>query len=341
VSMPDAPVEHDGGQLLQNADAEPGEQTVDAAGVVVWREARPSRGAPPALEVLLVHSARNDEWGWPKGKREAGEPLPVCAVREVAEETGTQVVLGRALPQTTYPIPEGGQKVVHYWTGHVVRNQAPTAGVEEIDEIRWLPAQHAGELLAHPDDAMLLAAVRGYAEAGVLDTTPLIVLRHARSRPRASWSRADADRPLVAVGKRQAVSLVPLLSCWRPKHVLCSPWQRCRQTLAPFVAASGVKVRTKGGFTEDGARRHPQKPTRHVARLLADDQASLVCTHRPVLPRILARLAKACSPEVAGELPAKDPYLDPAELLVAHVARHARGGRTDPVVVAVERHRGR
>lgn len=313
------------------------EPIVEAAGVVCWREVRVARGGPGVLEVLLVHSTRHNEWGWPKGKREVNEPLPVCAVREVAEETGTRVVLGRPLPSTSYVLPDGRRKVVHYWSARPTFSQAPTADLDEIDQTRWVPAEEAQDLLDHHEDAMLLAMVRGYAEVGVLETTPMIILRHARARPRDSWSRADADRPLVAMGKRQSMALVPLLACWQPKYVLCSPWARCRQTLTPLVTATGVKVRTKGGLTEDGARRHPNKPGQHVKSLLLHEESSLMCTHRPVLPRVMAAIAKESSDDVEADLPTQDPYLEPAEALVAHVARHVPG-RREPVIVAVERH---
>jgi 8-oxo-dGTP diphosphatase len=340
VTAPPSVTPDEGEQFDATSAARSPDGVVEAAGVVCWREVKVARGGPGVLEVLLVHSTRHNEWGWPKGKREIGEPLPVCAVREVAEETGTRVVLGRPLPSTSYLLPDGRKKVVRYWAARPTFNQAPTADLDEIDQTRWVPAEEAFDLLSHPEDAVLLATVRGYAEADVLETSPMVVLRHARSRPRDSWSRADADRPLVAAGKRQAMALVPLLACWEPRYVLCSPWQRCRQTLNPFAAATGVKVRTKGGLTEDGGRRHPGKAKRHVRTLLVHDESSLLCTHRTVLPRVLEALADAGTDDAAADLPKHDPYLEPAEVLVAHVARRLPG-RREPLVVAVERHRPR
>ena len=47
--------------------------------------------------MLVVHRPRYDDWSFPKGKAEPGESMVLTAIREVAEETGRQIVLGRYL----------------------------------------------------------------------------------------------------------------------------------------------------------------------------------------------------------------------------------------------------
>ena len=42
-----------------------------------------------------MHRPRYDDWSFPKGKLDPGEHAAVAAVREVAEETGLHVRLGR------------------------------------------------------------------------------------------------------------------------------------------------------------------------------------------------------------------------------------------------------
>src|SRR3712207_8174444 len=39
---------------------------------------------------------------------------------------------------------------------------------------------------------------------GELDTWPLVVLRHAKAKPRSSWTKAEGERPLAVTGTRQA-----------------------------------------------------------------------------------------------------------------------------------------
>ena len=70
-----------------------------------------------------------------------------------------------------------------------------------------------------------------------------------------------------------------------------------------------------------------------MQRLLDRAQPALLCTHRPVLGEVFTVLRDAAPSDVAAEVPRKDPFLAPGEVLVAHVLT------TGPSrVVAVERH---
>jgi 8-oxo-dGTP diphosphatase len=310
-------------------------EPVRAAGAVVWRRARGADGAGASgLEVLLVHSGRYGEWAWPKGKPEAGETMAECAVREVAEESGARVLLGRPLPPTRYVLPDGRDKQVAYWAAQAVAERPRTAPDTEIDDRAWVSVSDARERLDRAGDRGPLEALVAMAEREELATRPVLLVRHTQARPRDSWARADAERPLVGAGRRQALALGSLLQCWRPRYVLSSPWRRCLQTVEPYAAAAGVRVRTKGGLTESGYRRHPQKAGKHTRRLLEHDDAALLCTHRPVLAAVMATLRRAATAEAAAGVPDHDPWLAAGEVLVAHVVRRGDIRR----VVAVERH---
>lgn len=311
-----------------------------AAGVVCWRDpAAEGRGAADperTLEVLLVHRPRYDDWSFPKGKVEAGETLPECAVREAAEETGARVRLGPPLPAVQYALPDGRPKQVLLWAARARSAAGAPARRREVDEVVWLPVRAARDRLTHATDVPLLDALVATARQRRLRTDPFLVVRHAIARPRQTWTHADADRPLVAAGRRQALALASLLQCWAPEHLLSSPWQRCTETLAPYAAAAGARVRSKGGLTEDGYARDPRKAGRHTRRLVDRRQPAALCTHRPVLPGVIGTIAGlAADDDVRAALPAADPFLAPAEVLVAHVARRPDGR---PVVVAAERH---
>lgn len=126
---------------------------VRAAGGVVTRTT--SEGD---LEVLVVHRPRYDDWSLPKGKLDPGESFEAAAIREVAEETGVRVTLGRELPTIRYTDRHGRPKVVRYWhmTPAAIDEFVPD---DEVDEIRWLPAPEATNLLTYDADRQLVAAV--------------------------------------------------------------------------------------------------------------------------------------------------------------------------------------
>src|SRR5438309_139605 len=115
----------------------PGSRLIKAAGAVAWR---PDRDGEP--EILLVHRKKYDDWSLPKGKMEPGELLPVTAVREVLEEGGARLALGRRLASVRYNV-SGRPKRVHYWVARVLSIDADTVPNAEVDEVTWLPPDRA------------------------------------------------------------------------------------------------------------------------------------------------------------------------------------------------------
>ena len=304
-----------------------GHGLIEAAGCVLWRV------GTGGLEVLLVHRPRYDDWSWPKGKLEDGESSPVAAVREVAEETGLPVRLGLPLPSARYRLGENTDKQVRYWAAAGAPGEVPAAPMPmEVDESRWVSTAEAAEMLSRRGDRFQLEAVLAAHASHTLDTWPYVVLRHAHARPRALWTREEAERPLLESGLEQAEQLVPLLGAYRPETVVTSPWLRCQQTVQPFVAASGATLRVKNRLTEQGHRRDRLGTGRLVKKHLGRGTPMVLCTHRPVLGTVLGVLAGHATAGLSAEIPRRDPFLRPGELLVAHVARAS--GR----IVAIERH---
>lgn len=310
--------------------------TIQAAGALCWRRSGAGR-----LEVLVVHSPRYDEWSWPKGKPEAVdgvmEWLPVCAVREVAEESGVTVRLGRRLPSVRYRMPDGRPKEVTYWVGRPVHDGAPTAHLDEIDAQEWIPAESARERLSRPGDHRPLDKLLKLDKRGRLDTRALIVARHAEAVPRSEWTGTDADRPLTDQGRQQAEAMVSLLGCWRPHQLLTSPWVRCRETMRPYAKSDHDPLLEAPELTEDTAVHDPNAAAALIQRmggLAAADGDLAVCTHRPVIGVIMDVFRQLATSGARDDLPTKDPWLAKGELLVAHVSAEPAG----PRIRAVERH---
>ncbi|QTE29700.1 NUDIX hydrolase [Pengzhenrongella sicca] len=311
---------------------------VQAAGALVWRVENGS------LEVLLVHRPRYQDWSWPKGKLDPGESWPAAAAREVAEETGQPIVLGLPLTRLRYRLADGRAKHVHLWAARAATGaDAPAlaarlpvtpATTEEIDDLAWMSVEKAERSLTRSADAEPLATLVHLHAKGRLDTSVLIVARHARATSRSSWKGDETDRPLTPAGRRQADALVPVLAAFGVHEVVTSAWERCASTIDPYARAAGL---TPGysELTEAAHERSPGRVAAEVHRFLEAGRDVVMCTHRPVLPTVLDVLGQHSRRPVASALPTSDPYLRPAGLLVAHVGQTPKGAR----VLGVEQHR--
>ncbi len=312
--------------VVDQAD-HPGEAiAVTAAGALPWRINK------ERLEVLLIHRPRYDDWSWPKGKLDPGETVPECAIREVEEEIGLVAPLGIPLPPIHYRVP-AGLKVVHYWAVDVDGATLVPDG-KEVDSVMWCAPEKAARLLSNPSDVEPLTYLVAAYERGELETWPLLIVRHAKAKPRSSWTKAEGDRPLAATGTRQAQAVGRLLRTWKPGRVVTSPWLRCVATIAPYAKASDAKVKMHESLTEHRHARSPHKTAAVVESLFDKQRPVVLCTHRPALSTVFGQLAKHMSPALRSLLPASDPFLAPGELVVCHVAR---GGQE--TIVAVERFR--
>ena len=312
---------------------------VRAAGAVVWRE-RAGR-----LEVALVHRPSYKDWSWPKGKLDPGESVPAAAAREAAEEIGAPVVLGVPLPGMRYRTPDGRRKTVRYWAARLAtehddaavsaRPPVEAAALTEIDDVVWVSAATAAELLTRPTDRAPLRVVEDLWTAERLMTRVLGVARHGQARPRARWAGCEANRPLTALGEAQAAALVPVLAAFGIRQVVTSPWDRCLHTVEPYALSAGLVIEPVPALTEAAHAADPRSAAAVLDDHLAEPRDAVVATHRPVLPAALSVLADATRRWTIGTLPAADPYLRTGEVLIVHVTGSGRAAR----VVAVEHHR--
>ena len=291
--------------------------TVLAAGAVVWR---PIVGAEGDIEVCLVHRPRYDDWSLPKGKLGRREHLLACAVREVAEETGHRVTLGRPLPGQTYHV-DGVPKQVHYWAARADDDAPEWQPTDEVDDVIFLPGTMALSRLTHPRDAEPVTALL----EGPVRTTPFVVLRHTQAVHRSSWTAGpDARRPLNERGVRDANALVAPLSALGISRVVTSDATRCVETVRPFAEATARPLELEPVLSEEGHLRRPHGAGRLTTAVLADAAPTVICAHRPVLPDVIA----AATERSHTQMP--EGRLHPGEFLVLH----HRGG----AVVAAERH---
>lgn len=309
---------------------------IDAAGAVVWRM-RKGR-----LQVLLIHRPRYDDWSWPKGKLEAGETSPDCAVREVAEETGEQVILGARLPGLSYTMTNGVDKVVDYWAAQVAtprtaalraRVAYPLASKSEVDATLWLDVEAADRKLTRVQDRVPLHTLVDFYETDRLRTWAVVIARHGRAAKRGAWKGTEAGRPLTKDGQLQAAALVPVLGAFGVGAVVSSPWARCERTVHPYAKQAGLTVALEPALTEASHRKRPQRVRQLVAERLDAGRSTAICTHRPTLPSVIKAIAEVTPIRLARALPSGDPYLKPGEALVIHMAQRPAH---EPRAVSVE-----
>jgi 8-oxo-dGTP pyrophosphatase MutT (NUDIX family) len=244
---------------------------------VVWRV----NGA--AVEVLLVHRPRFDDWSLPKGKVKRSEHHAVAAVREVVEETGVRAAAGSRLPTTRYPVVLAGatvEKVVDFWAMRVLTDPGFRPG-DEVDDRRWLRLTQAVRRLSYDRDRTVLralAALRPPLRA------PVVLIRHAQAGER--WPIADTDRPLTPAGVLRARQLAGWLPAFAPERLISATPTRCQQTLLPLAVSSGHPVGIERVFDEDAG---PHEAARRLAEL-SEGPATVVCSQGGLIAPTLAAL---------------------------------------------------
>ena len=260
---------------------------VRAAGCAVWR-----RAAGGELATALVHRPKYDDWSLPKGKPEAGEHLLETAVREVAEETGLDVVVGRRSVRTCYEVldEDGGPvpKEVDYWTAQWTGGDFRANA--EVDELRWLSVEKATDLCSHEHDRAVLADLE---RADIPRAPTLLLVRHGHAGSRSDWDGPDDLRPLDARGAAEARRLAEVLPLFGPSAVYSAPPIRCRDTVAPLAEHLGLDLLPLPELGEDGFGADPAAGLAAAERLLAprtDTGVTVVCSQGGAIPSVLTAL---------------------------------------------------
>lgn len=255
-------------------------ETIPAAGAVVWRGSVNGDGPPGRTEVALVHRPKYDDWSFPKGKVDPGEHVLRAAVREVAEETGLQIVLGRALPESAYQVT-GGIKRVSYWAARCVGSERFTPG-QEVDQVDWLAVDAARQRLSYERDRLLLHAFA----SGPVVTAPLILLRHASAGHALATDAENLARQLDVQGAADAGALAGLLGCYGRCRVISSAARRCIDTVHPYAASVGAQIEVDPVLTLPPGGRAGQVRDL-AARLARSGEPALICAHRENLPPLI------------------------------------------------------
>lgn len=303
---------------------------VVAAGAILWRKEKDT------LKVLLIHRGRYDDWSWPKGKLDKGEGVVEAAVREIKEETGIKVALGPKLFESTYSLANGSKKLVHYWSAKVsdsALKKQKFSPDEEVSSFKWVAVSEAKKMLTYEHDNDPLDALIELNKSNLLDTRPVIILRHAKATPREEWKKGEATRPLLPVGLIQAAALATTLKAYGPKLVVTSSWKRCMDTVLPYLNKHKSKLLERSQLSELGAKNGPKRTIKLVDKLVSSGKGVVICSHRPALPTIVKALGA-----YGDKLQRKDLEevlaMKPGQMFVLHVSKNT--GKKPGKIVAIE-----
>lgn len=240
------------------------------------------RPAGPTVEVALVHRPRYDDWSLPKGKLEPRESIRAAAWREVGEETGARVALGRFLARTRYRVG-ADRKVVDYFAARYVSGAFEPS--DEVDELRWVPVAEARDLLG-PDRAVLTPFTQLPA-----DLTTLLLVRHAKAGSRAQWQDADDLRPLSNNGVRQLPGVRTTGTVYGADRVFSAPLVRCVATVQPIADDLGERITEEKLVSEKSYSGNEDATVNRVLEIVEAGGVPVICSQGGVIPDLVARLA--------------------------------------------------
>jgi 8-oxo-dGTP diphosphatase len=272
-----------------------------AAGAVVWRLNNLGQ-----TEIAVIHRPKYNDWSFPKGKVDIGESVIACAHREVLEESNLDTQFGPFLGEVEYMTLDGAKKV-YFWSAKAVK-EYPFIPNSEVDKLEWHNIKSANKLLSLETDKQILKIFSRLT----LESKPFILLRHAKAITREEWQGDDDDRPLDSLGIFQSDRLIPIYSVYKIDEVHTSDALRCFDTVNQFARKLQIKLEVNGKLSESTYKKDKDKAIDYCKDLLKEEKSVLICSHNPILPKLLNKLTKK------SEVEADDEKLQPADSWVIH-----------------------
>lgn len=272
-----------------------------AAGALVWRKSKEKK-----IEIAVIHRPKYNDWTIPKGKVELNESSIACAYREVIEETSLETEFGMYLGEVKYQSLDG-PKQVSFWSAQVVKENTFTPN-SEVDEIKWVEAAKAAKFLSLDSDREILSKFNKLK----YESKPLVLLRHAKALSRDEWQGDDDDRPLDSLGQMQAKRLLSIYQAFNLEQIHTSDAIRCYDTVEPMAKALGLRLEVSNNLSESAFKKDKEDAFDYARDLIKSDKRALLCSHNPILPKVLNKLTKKSDVESDEE------KLYPADAWVIH-----------------------
>ncbi len=149
--------------------------------------------------------------------------------------------------------------------------------------------------------------------------------------PGSDWDGPDATRPLLPVGRSQAKAVAAPVAAFGPKKIVSSTAARCLATVEPLSARTKVGVSSTTDISQDAHDRGAADVKGVVQKRIAKAKSAVLCSHGPVLPDIIARIASATADDRRRFDLRRAAMLSVGDFAVLHIAGEK--------LVAVETHR--
>jgi 8-oxo-dGTP diphosphatase len=144
------------------------------------------------------------------------------------------------------------------------------------------------------------------------DTKPFILLRHAKAISRDEWQGDDDDRPLDPLGENQSRRLLSIYKVFNLEQIHTSDAIRCYNTVQPIAKGLNLKLEVTAKLSESTYRKDKDKAFDYAKELLKSEINAMICSHNPILPKMLNKLTKK------SDVDADEEKLSPADGWVIH-----------------------
>ena len=118
---------------------------------------------------------------------------------------------------------------------------------------------------------------------------------------------------------------MPLLTTYGPTRLVSSAALRCVDTVDPYAADLGVRVEVDSRLTEEAWKADPKAAALAAEELLHDPTPALLCTHRPVLPTVIAHVLGGSA---EASMPGRPLSPGSSSCCIAHPTRSSRSSAT-------------
>ena len=170
-------------------------------------------------------------------------------------------------------------------------------------------------------------------DADCVRTFAIIALRHGKAVSPSTWDGPDATRPLMHRGSDQAAGIANGIAAFGPEKIISSTAARCLATVAPLAALTGLEVKASERISQDALENGTSNLPSVAARRLKKRVTAVLCSHGPVLPRLIAQVAQQ-SGTAMDEVLRSASSLDTGDFTVLHLSHTNRAAG----IVAVETH---